>query len=128
MFGKVITEEPVVPKYFLDRYNIQEISDKAGDACVPALKFVPDWFNTNEMLEKLGNVVLSNGDIDLDDIDCDTVTFFSDGIGLVTIEFNNINLDDYNFDEGDTETIIHVRLMTWCNRSTQRKTCKDDKD
>ena len=97
-------------------------------SCVPALKFVPDWFNTNEMLEKLGNVVLSNGDIDLDDIDCDTVTFFSDGIGLVTIEFNNINLDDYNFDEGDTETIIHVRLMTWCNRSTQRKTCKDDKD
>ena len=128
MFGKVISEEPVVPKYFLDRYNIQEISDKAVDACVPALKFVPDWFNTNEMLEKLGNVVLSNGDIDLDDIDCDTVTFFSDGIGLVTIEFNNINLDDYNFDEGDTETIIHVRLMTWCNRSTQRKTCKDDKD
>ena len=34
MFGKVITEEPVVPKYFLDRYNIQEISDKAVDACV----------------------------------------------------------------------------------------------
>ena len=63
--------------------------DEAIDAFLRALKFVPEWFVTNEMLEKLDNV-FSNDDMDLDDID-----FFSDGMGIVTIDFNNINLDDF---------------------------------
>ena len=29
---------------------------------------------------------------------------------------NNINLDDVNFDEGNSETMIHVRIMARCNR------------
>ena len=36
----------------------------------------------------------------------------------------NINLDDDNFDADDPETIIHVRLMTWCNRYKQLKAYK----
>ena len=68
------------------------------------------------MLEKLDIVVFSNDDIDLDDKDSDIVTFFSDRMGLVTIGFNKINLDDDNFDEDDTETIVHVRLKTWFSR------------
>ena len=39
----------------------------------------------------------------------------------------NINLDDDNFDVDDPETIIHVRLMTWCNRYKQLKACKKEK-
>ena len=27
--------------------------------------------------------------------------------------FNNISLDDNNFDEDDPETIIHVRVIAW---------------
>ena len=38
--------------------------------------------------------------------------------------FNNISLDDNNFDEDDPETIIHVRLIAWRNRFKQRKTFK----
>ena len=63
------------------------------------------------MLENLDNVVFSNDEIDLDDIDSDIVTFFSDGMGLVTIDLNNISLDDCNFDEDDTETIIQIKHM-----------------
>ena len=37
-------------KYCLDRYKSQEICDKAVDACLPALKFVPDRFVTTKML------------------------------------------------------------------------------
>ena len=48
------------------------------------------------MLEKLANVVFSNDDIDLGDIDSDIVTIFSDSMGLVTIDPNDINLDDDN--------------------------------
>ena len=62
--------------------------NKAVAACLSALKFVHNWFVTNEVLEKLDNVVFSNDDIYLDDIDSDIVTFFSDGMGLVTIDFN----------------------------------------
>ena len=76
-------------KYCLKRNKTQEMCDEAIDAFLQALKFVPDWFVTNEMLQKLDNV-FSNDDMDLDDID-----FFSDGVSIVTIDFNNINLDDF---------------------------------
>ena len=48
-------------------------------------------------------------------------------MGLVIIDLDNINLDDDNFDEDALETIIHVRLMAWCNRFKQRKACKKDR-
>ena len=56
-------------------------------------------------------MVFSNDEIDLDDIDSDIVTFFSDGMGLVTIDLNNISLDDCNFDEDDPETVIQIKHM-----------------
>ena len=61
-------------------------------------------------------ILFSNDDIDLDGIDSDIATFFSDDMGHNTIDLNNINLDNDDFDEDDPETIIHVRLMAWCNR------------
>ena len=42
-------------------------------------------------------------------------------MGILSVDLNNINLDDGKFDEDDSETIIHVRLMGWCNRFKQRK-------
>ena len=37
-------------------------------------------------------------------------------MGYNTIDINNIEPDYSSFDEDDPETIIHVRLMTWCNK------------
>ena len=74
-------------KCSLKRYKTQKMCDEAIDASLLALKFVPHWFVTNKMLEKL-DVVFSNDDMDLDD-----KNFSSDGIGIVTIDLNNINLD-----------------------------------
>ena len=50
-------------KYCLDRYNTQEMCDKAVNAYLPVLKFVPDWFVINEMLETLDYCVFSNDDV-----------------------------------------------------------------
>ena len=50
-------------KYCLDRYNTQEMCDKTVNAYLPVLKFVPDWFVTNEMLETLDYCVFSNDEI-----------------------------------------------------------------
>ena len=65
----------------------------------------------NKILEELDDVVFSNDDIDLPDIDSGIVTFFSNEMGVITTDFDNINLDDDHFDEDDPETIIHVRLV-----------------
>ena len=32
-------------------------------------------------------------------------------MGILNIDLNNINLDDTNYDEGDPEIIIHIRLL-----------------
>lgn len=69
--------------------------DQATDAFLPTLQFIPaDWFATNEMLEKLNNVALSNDDIDLEDRNSDIVTFFSDSMELNTTDLTTINLDE----------------------------------
>ena len=61
----------------------------------------------------------------LDDINYDIVTFFSDGMGPVTIDLDNIYFDDGNFDDDDhPETIVLIRLIAWCSRYKQRQTCK----
>ena len=102
------------------------MGDKAVYACLLQLRCVADWLATNKILENRDNVLLPNDDIDLDDIDSDTGTFCSVGTGLNTIDLNNINLGNEKFDEDDPETVIHIRLMAWCNRYKQRKACKKD--
>ena len=44
---------------------------------------------------------------------------------IFSVDLDKIDLDDINYDD-DPETIIHVRLMTWCNRYKQHKSCKKD--
>ena len=76
MRDKIVSTEPIMPKYYSDRYKTQEACDKAVVACLATLKLVPDSLFTSKMLEKLDNVVFSNADIDLDYIDSYIVTFF----------------------------------------------------
>ena len=72
--------------------------DKAVNCCLLALKFVPDWFVMNKMMEKLDSAVFSNDYIAFGD--SDFVTFFSRDVGL-----NNINFGDDPFDFCDPEAI-----------------------
>ena len=79
--------------------------DKAVDSYLIPLKFA----------------VFSNDYIVFGNLDSDFVAFFSNDIGLNSITFDNINLDDDNFDDCDPGTIAHVRLMARRNRYKQRK-------
>ena len=47
-------------------------------------------------------------------------------MGILSVDLNNINLDDANFDEDESEAGIHVRCMAWCNRFKYCKTFKKD--
>ena len=73
------------------------------------------------MLEKLNNVVFSNDDIDLDDIDSDIVNFFSESMGLVTIDLHDIKLNGDIWSKYDPAITALVRLTAWRNRFKQRK-------
>ena len=61
----------------------QEKCDKDVNACLPALRCVPNWFVTNKMLEKLDDTIFCNDDIIFANEDSDNVTCFSDGMGLI---------------------------------------------
>ena len=80
-----------------------------------ALKFVPDWFVTNNIIEKIDSAVFPDDYIVYGDLDSDFVAFFITDISLNSNNLN-INLDDENFACCDTETISHVRLIGRYNK------------
>ena len=49
--------------YILDEYKTQQISDKAVDDCLDALKFVLDWFDTSKMIKILFTVLYPDENI-----------------------------------------------------------------
>ena len=65
--------------------------DKTVDNFLLALTFVPDWFVTNKVIEKLDNVVFSNDYIVFGDLNSD--------LSLNSITIVNIQRDDNSFDD-----------------------------
>ena len=51
------------------------------------------------MLETLNRFILSNNTTDFTFIDSDIVRFFGDNIGILSVDLNNISLDDFVFDK-----------------------------
>ena len=54
--------------------------------------------------------------------DAGNVTSIYNGMGILNIDLNNINLEDTNYDEDDPDTIIHIRLLAW---HIKFKKCKE---
>ena len=113
MRDKIISDDPFKLKYGHDRYQTQQICDEAVDDFLAALKFVHDWLLQIKWLKgflllyvkmKIYSILMRNPGDDV---------FFCNKMGILSIDLNNINLDDTNYDEGDPETIIHVRLLAW---------------
>ena len=82
MYDEVVFKEMFMLKYCHNRCKTQEMCVKAVDLYLPSLKFCPDWFVTNKVLENLNGAVFFNHDIVFPDIDSNIVTFFSNGLGL----------------------------------------------
>ena len=118
MCDKVVSEDRFMLKYCLDKYKAQEMCYKAVDSCLLALKFVRDWFVTNEMIEKLDGYIIFG------DLDSDFVTLFSEDLGPNSVILDNNNLDDEHFDYCNLETINHVRFTSWYNRYKQGNASK----
>ena len=81
--------------------------DKAVDDFLPALKFVPEWFVTSKMIKNLDNALFANDHIIFINEASGDVTFYHDEMGILSVDLNNINLDDVNFDD-DPEKMLGV--------------------
>ena len=125
MCDKAFSEALFMLKNCLDRYKTQEI-DKAVDKIFATITLVNDWFLTKKMIKKLYNA-FSQMIICFCDEQFSNVTFTTDKMYIICINFNNINVDEANFYEDDPtiiRTIINVRRLTWHNKLKQRKVFK----
>ena len=68
----------------------------------------------NKVVNDLDNAEIINDNIvSVDDSDNDT--FFSNDMGFAYVDLNNLSLENNHFDDDDPETIIEIRVVTWCN-------------
>ena len=93
--------------------------DKAADDCLVALKFVPDWFVTSKMIKNLFTALYADENILY--FNEDTINAVFNGIGILSIDLNNINLDDTNYVKDDPDTTIGIRLLAWNIKFEKRK-------
>ena len=56
--------------------------------------------------------------------DSGNAIFSCNETGILSIDLNNINLDDTNYDEDDPETNINIRLLAWQITFEKRKALK----
>ena len=68
--------------------------DKAVDDCLAALKFVPDWLVTSNMIKKLSTALYADENILYFNEDSGNVAFSSNEMDILNVDLNNINLDD----------------------------------
>lgn len=93
---------------------------------MPSIIKICSWLFCHEKdLKDLDNTVFFNGDIVFVNEDSDNPTLFSDDMGLVNVNLN-VSLDDVNFGDNDSETIIYVRFKAWRNRYKQSKAYKKE--
>ena len=75
------------------------------------------------MIKILYTALLADGGILFFDEDFGNAIFCCDEMGGLSVNVDNINLDSTNYDEDDSDTIIHVRLLAWHSKFQKGKTC-----
>ena len=84
--------------------------DKDVDDRLATSKFVPDWFTTSKMIKILFTALYADDNILYFDENSGNVVFNCNGMDILNIDLNIINLDNTNYDEVDPDTINHIRL------------------
>ena len=121
MLDSVVSEVPFIIVYCLDKCKTQRMCDEAVDNCLAALKFIPDFLLQVKCLKILIKLCWLMMIYSFFNEDFDKVTFIANQRYIV-VDLEKINLDnDNNFDEDDTDTIIHVRLLVWRSKFEKRE-------
>ena len=76
------------------------------------------------MIDKIYNVLYADENIVYFNENSGDATFSCNEMGILSVDLNNINLDN-NFDEDDPDTIIFIRLLAWNIKSEKRKALQE---
>ena len=125
MCYSIISEDPFSLRYLSDQYKTQKMCDKAVEDCLGGLKFVPDWFVASKMIKKLFTALYGIENILYFNEYCSNVAFCCNEMGILSVNLNNINLDDTNYEEDDPDTIILIRLLAWHIKFEKGKALKN---
>ena len=120
---RVVSEDPSLIFYCPDKYVTQKMCDKVVNDSLATLKPIPNWFVASKMIKKLFTALYADENILYFDEDSGNVLFNCNGMGILTIDLNDIILDT-NFDENDPDTIIHIRLLAWLVKFEKHKALK----
>ena len=96
--------------------------DEAVNYSLGALKLIPDWFVTSKTIKNFFTALYSD-DEEYFNEDSGSVVFSCNEMGILNIDFDNINLDN-NFDEDDPDTIILIKFLAWHIKFEKRKELK----
>ena len=94
--------------------------DEAVDNFLAALKLIPDWFVTSKIIKNLFTALYADENILYFDEGSGNALFNCNGMEILNIDHNNINLDN-NFNEDDHDTIILIILLAWHIKFEKRK-------
>ena len=112
MCGRIVSDGLFSIRYFPDQFKTEQMCNEALDDCLAALKFVPDWLLKVKWL-KTYYCFYADENILYFNEDSGNVIFSCNGMGILYIRLNNINVDDINYDAYDPDTNILVRLLAW---------------
>ena len=92
-----------------------------------ALKFVFDWSVTSKTIKKLLLTSLYGDDSVLYfNEESGDVAFYYNEMSTCSIDFNNINLDDTNYNQDDPENMINIRILAWHIKFEKGKALKQE--
>ena len=97
--------------------------DEAVDDSLAAPKLISHWLVPSKMIKKLHTDLYAGENILYFDEDSDNVAFCCNEMGILSVNLNNINLDN-NFDKDDPDTIILIRLLAWHSKLKKHNALK----
>ena len=112
--------------YCPDIYKTRRIYGKAVDDSLYSIKLFSRLVFTSKMIKELLTTLYADDTIVYFNEDSGDVTFSYNKIGILSLDLNNINLDDTNNDEDDLKTIIHVMLLAWHIKFEKHKALKKE--
>ena len=74
------------------------------------MKPISDWRILSKMIKKLYNALYADDGLLFNDENSGDVIFCCNEMGILSVNLNNINLDN-NFDKDDPNTIILIKLF-----------------
>ena len=96
MCPRVFSNNPFIIIYCPGRYKTLKMCDESVDDCLAALKFIPDWFVPNKMLEKFHDDLPANDDILFFNEDFNKITIFVNQMDILAVDLYEIKLEEGN--------------------------------